>query len=78
MKDISESEFDRILLKNFFREILLSKECYPIDLLDKMVGLLSDLFIREFGSGNYPSKIIKENMNIQKWLEDKIESFKPS
>ncbi|MGI0022196.1 MAG: hypothetical protein ACRD9Q_04960 [Nitrososphaeraceae archaeon] len=77
MENVSESEFNRIFLKNFFREILRAKETYPIDLLDKMVGILADLFLREFGAGNLPSKILKEQKNIEDWLEDKIENFKP-
>lgn len=77
MKNTSAPEFERILLKNFFREILLTKEFYPDGLLDKMVTILVDLFLREFGSGNLPSKILKEHDDVEKWLEEKIENFKP-
>ncbi len=75
MSDISESEFNRIFLKNLFREILKEKKIRTENLLDEMAGILADLFLREFNSGNLPVKILKEHKDIQKWLEDKIKNF---
>lgn len=77
MTNTNESEFERILLKNLFREILLAKEFYQDSLLDKMVATLADIFLREFGSGRSHNKILREHENIEEWLEEKIENFKP-
>jgi len=75
MSKITENEFNRIFLKNFFKEVLQEKGNYPVDKLDEMTGILADLFMKEFGSGNTPDQLIKNHKNIQEWLKVKIENF---
>jgi len=76
MSGVSENEFNKIFLKNFFKEAILAKKGpHPVDVLDDMGGILADIFLKEFGSENTPSKILAEHEDIEEWLYDKIENF---
>ena len=73
--DLNESKFNQVFLKNLFKEILNEKGKHPEKVVNYMAESLSELFEKEFGSGNYPYKILSEHKNIQDWIDKKIDNM---
>lgn len=74
---ITEEKFNELFLKNLFKEFIVdSQGHFAIDELDKMATIITQVFIREFGSGKTPAQIIQEHKDIEEWLDDQIENFK--
>lgn len=77
LEHLTENEFNRIFLKNFFSELIQKKKnVNPSGLLDDMSRILADLFIQNFGGGNTPSMIMSNNEDIEEWLDEEIEKLK--
>jgi len=77
LNNISEAEFNELFLKNLFKEfIVYAQGRFCVGELDKMVMILTRIFLREFGSGKTPTQIINECEDVEKWLDEKIELFK--
>lgn len=77
LEHLTEDEFNRIFLKNFFGEVIQKKkDVKPSGLLDDMTRILTGLFIQNFGGGNTPSMIMSNHKDIEEWLDEEIENLK--
>lgn len=74
--NITETEFIELFLKNLFKEFIVDTQgSFAVDELDKMSAIITQIFIREFGTGKTPTQIIQEHEDIEEWLDEQIENF---
>lgn len=77
LEHLTEDEFNRIFLKNFFSELLQKKKgLKPSGLLNDTSRILTEIFIQNFGVGNIPSIIMSHHKDIEEWLDEEIENLK--
>ncbi len=73
----TENEFNRLFLKNYFKEFITTKgTTYSSDVLDDMALILADLFTRSFAGNATPSMIVRINNDVEEWLDQAIEELK--
>lgn len=69
------SDFQKMFLKNYFKEILKNKEQFPQNHLEDISSILAKLHVKEFGVGNYPYGIISEHKSVENWIKNKIQEI---
>lgn len=73
----TENEFNRLFLKNYFRELITSNGItYTKDELENMSLILADLFTRRFACDVTPSDIMSRSKDVEEWLDQAIEELK--
>ena len=73
--ELNESKFNQMFLKNMFKEVLNEKGNYSEIAVNDMAENLAKIFETEFGSGNYPYKILSEHKNVESWMNEKIQNI---
>ena len=69
------SDFQKLFLKNYFKQVLQEKEQFNDEYLEDVCKLLADLHVKEFGV-TYPYAIIEEYKSVENWLRKKISDMK--